>query len=520
MDSENLVSDLLKILGHYGIVLDMDTMGAGGSPGEKSPNLKLLGKKHGFCLKRTEGGGYQVRYKDGNTWLSTWKVLHTENEREAVDLAIREKQGAIAEYWRRKNAREAKRDSIQLYQMLNNYYKPGSQYLQKDFNDNKDSIANLTPAQNAVKNFIVPFLKSKKVTGFSGLTREVYSDFKIFLQGKNFSIGYCNQILSCFNRVLKHMERYDLIAKLPYSVGTGRLRKPQEEEARNKGNFLPVEKLRSVIPFCVTLYRNKILKSFDSVLLLSLAMVSGGRCKEILSVKVSDIKWVPREKTHLLFIYNKKTERFLSDKDEKFRKIPLHPFVVEMILEHIQSAGLGKESYLFSKKGRGESPRLDWSFSKKAITYLLIALQIREAAREGGASPAETLKSFRGILEDKEKMEAIREYSEKNNFHFYSFRHTLITLMGLEKIHPDFNDYFSGHKPEARIRDNYTHINTVNTELFCREYGKLYLDMIEKYFFPSHDGEDNELERREALKEFLDSRGGQGESGGGVFESI
>jgi homospermidine synthase len=126
-------------------------------------------------------------------------------------------------------------------------------------------------------------------------------------------------------------------------------------------------------------------------------------------------------------------------------------------------------------------------------------------------------------------MEAIRGMTKKNNYHFYSFRHTIITILTLEKTNIDFVDYVTGHKSSSKIRDNYTHINTVNTELFCREYGKLYLDTVEKYFFPPRKTrEEQKAEQEKALREYIASRkkdrdsagheGGEGE--GSIFESI
>jgi integrase len=510
MNAENLVIDLFKILSSHGIVLDMDTL-LKSQNSDDSQNLKLVGKKHGFKLKKVNDH-YEVRYKDGDSWLSTKKIIYTDNEREAVNFAISEKQNIILEYKGKKASREQKKDCIQLYKMLSGYYTENSIYLQKDSNDNKDSIApsHIRILKNITEKYLIPFLKEKKVKCFDDITKSVYADYKIHLQSKNYTSGYVNQILSAFNRILKHAERYDMIMKLPYSRGTGLVKKSEEEQERNKGDCLPIEKMLNIIPFCYHLLINRVLKSTEVLLLMALGLTTGLRDKEMANIKISDIKFVSKKNMYLLFVNNKKNERFLSEKSEKYRKIPLHPVVVDLITRHIKKTGRGNDDFLFGKnKNKTEVQKLSYVFSVNAILYLLIAFKIREKIQETASirEAIDIIKSYRGILNSQEKMKEIRDYAQNNNFHFYSFRHTIVTLMNIEKIHPDFNDYFTGHKPIAKMRDNYTHINTVDNGLFCEEYAMPYLDMINKYFFPVKKTKgEMEILRKEALKKFLANR--------------
>jgi hypothetical protein len=76
--------------------------------------------------------------------------------------------------------------------------------------------------KNITEKYLVPFLKEKKAACFDDITKTVYADYKIYLQSKGHTSGYVNQLLSAFNRILKHAERYDMITRLlPIQEGQG-----------------------------------------------------------------------------------------------------------------------------------------------------------------------------------------------------------------------------------------------------------------------------------------------------------
>jgi integrase len=504
MDGVKLLNSLLTVLMENGIVVPVDTFQSLGQDGQ---NLKAIGKKHGFKLNKVNDH-YEVRYKDGDHWLSTKKNIYTSNESEAISYAITEKENIIREYKERKDNRLKKQDSVQLYKMLNGYFTEDSIYLQRDNNDNKMILSPelIHRHFNIVKKFLIPFLKEKKVNGFEDITKSVYSDFKIYLQNKNYTAGHINNILSVFNRILSHAERYEIIPKLPYSKGTGVVRKSEEEKSRNIGDPLPIEKLKHIITLCHGLLMSNILESSEVLLLMAIGLTTGMRDKEIGNIRVKDIKFVANEGLHILYVSNKKNEKYLTEKSEKYRKIPLHPFVIELLTDFIKRKGKTCDDFLFGKNSSKAEYRLNYKYTVHAIFYVLIAIRVREKLQENATKNnifpfTETIKSFKGILE-KESLGELKEYADKNNYHFYSFRHTLITIMQLERMHPDWNDYFAGHKPSAKMRDNYTHINSVENNLFCQQYGKPYLDMINKYFFPEKTKEEIDAERKETIQKF------------------
>jgi hypothetical protein len=173
---------------------------------------------------------------------------------------------------------------------------------------------------------------------------------------------------------------------------------------------------------------------------------------------------------------------------EKYRKIPLHNFVARQLENYVAKINRKPDDFIFGwetdKKVRNTNPLK----AKKALLYILTAFEIRKRFKEKIKTNVNNKKpSFQNIQETvtftKEDRDQIEEYSVKNNYHFYSFRHTLTTILGLEKLNPDFIDYITGHLPRGVMRGNYTHINSVDTPLFCREYGQILLKVIDKYFF-------------------------------------
>jgi integrase len=496
----------------------------------------VMGREYGFNLTRHEKKGriyFEVRYKEGNTWINTRSRINTSDIKAALNTAIKEKDNFIERYYARKTERANNFDKTDLYRMLNNYYTPDSVYLQRDNNDNRPSLSPLKirNLRNITKKHLIPFLQSKKIRTINSITKTIYSDYKIYLQNKNFSAGYINTVLSSFNRILLHNERYEHISKLPYSKGMGRVVKSKEEEERVKGNCLPFNKMRGIARLCYNMSRRykSVFKSKEILLLFSLGLTTGLRDKEISNIKIKDIKYAEKGKMYLLYVNNHKIERY-TIATEKYRKIPLHPYIVQQLKEYIAARNKKSDDYLFEydttrqdrlkmrmKIRLGDKYReedfdnnreklLNYNKALNSITYLFIAINIREKIIKS-EKPRLTDKIKESIMFSKEDIKKIIEYTKEHNYHFYSFRHTLTTIMGLDRLNTDFIDYITGHLPEGKMRANYTHINSVDNALFCKEYGALFLKTIDKYFFVEPK-EDREKAGKEAIKNFIEKNKG------------
>jgi hypothetical protein len=197
---------------------------------------------------------------------------------------------------------------------------------------------------------------------------------------------------------------------------------------------------------------------------------------------------------YLLFVENHKTEAHNKTEYEEYRKIPLHEFVVKKIQEYIIKNEKKRDDFLFMGNNKN---KIVVNYKKTTLSILLPFIALEHSKSLAIEGVTENMSIF-----SEEYKKHIEKYTKSKNYHYYSFRHTLTTILGLEKINPDFNDYLTGHKLSGEMRANYTHINAVDNGLFCREYGRTFLKIIDKYFFPKNRNE-RYREKEEKLKDFV-----------------
>jgi hypothetical protein len=219
--------------------------------------------------------------------------------------------------------------------------------------------------------------------------------------------------------------------------------------------------------------------------------------------------------------YNHKTEYYNVKETEEYRKIPLHPFVVEALKIYIKETGItDKETYLFGKPKKNEDTKLIDGFlhnryTHKAITFLYKQIKIKEIIMEVG------------IGNESEKVKELtnknikKEMSEKK-IRFYSLRHTFNTMCVLHRYNDtdltrndDLISYFMGQNSGDKMRANYTQINRADKHTFYNRYGKFVIEVLNKFVFTS-EKENEKVEKYtenfvdkkwEEKKELLNSEG-------------
>jgi integrase len=221
-----------------------------------------------------------------------------------------------------------------------------------------------------------------------------------------------------------------------------------------------------------------------------IGLTTGMRNSEIARIKKQDIKHIKDTDIYLLFAYNHKTEYYNTENDE-YRKIPLHPFVVECIKIYIREKEetnkitIHPDSYLFgipkiNKDGKIIDGILNTKIFGMAIKTLYKHILMKQRYKETG-------KLDEAIQIDAKVIEA---EMKKNHITFYSMRHSFHTLCVLYRFKDtnsertdDLVDYFTGHKINNSMRANYTHINKIDNRIFFNDYGKFIIDMLNKYIF-------------------------------------
>jgi integrase len=469
--------------------------------------LKLVQKLHGFSLRKdndpkfASGFHYSVVYKDPETgkFLSTHISTNTDDEQQAIDFAIYKRDELIKAYKERKANQKTKIDNRLFFVLLKNYYRLNSEYLKDDQVNGARTLPykmrNLY--QGIIERELIPFLQSNNVNSFSEITRKVFSDFKIYLQErytirkngtkKRLTIKTINNYIQAVIRILKYAERNELIQKLPFSKGTTVL-KTNENEIKKQAGLLPLDYLRVFDKYSVHFHTNSDIELHYLKALSALSSTCGLRDSEAGRIKRQDIVYVESEGYYYVNVYNNKTKKFNRTESEKYRKIILHPLVIEILKDHILKSKIERDDYLFGISKQDKETKiidgyLHWRKSKKAINFFYKQIYFWKSVKENNWDIEKSIKDF-----DIKKMKS--EMTEKN-ITFYSFRHTFNTLLGGANSRSDCIDYFMGHKFDSAMRQNYTHIDQIDSKTFYDEYGKFLIDKINKYFFPIDSGIEN-----------------------------
>jgi integrase len=260
--------------------------------------------------------------------------------------------------------------------------------------------------------------------------------------------------------------------------------------------MLPTSNLKGIFEVILR-KRNKKENTLLYYTLALMGLTTGMRDSEIGRIKRSDIRYVREQNYFYLKAYNHKTEYYNVEETDEYRKIPLHPFVVEALKLYIKEKNIGSDDYLFGIPKLNEDTKktdgyLHQSKTHKAIRFLYRQIKLKENLQESGLFK---IPSF-------EELE--KEINEKRIV-FYSLRHTFNTLCVLYRHNDtdltrndDLIDYFTGHNSGSKMRANYTQINKADNKTFYNNYGKFVIDMLDKFIFTS--GEENE-----ALENYVDT---------------
>jgi integrase len=482
------------------------------------------GKDYGFNLLKIDSNNYEngfyyaVRYKDFETgkWLRTKKSTGTDNETKAKAFAITNREEIIKKYKEHAEILHQRNDGKEFYKMLEEYYTPDSKYLKDDYANNQRIIPQRRGKEliNLIKTYYIPYFKENNINSIQEITRTIYSNLKIYLReiknkkGKKLTTKCINTYLGVLNRILKYHERNETILRLPYSKGGGMIQPPpNEEENSKKPNPLPTDNLKGI--FETTIKTTD--KRENTLLYYTLSLIgltTGMRDSEIGRIKTTDIIYVKNDNYFYLKAYNHKTEYYNKKETDKYRKIPLHPFVMGMLKHYIEKKKIGKNDYLFGTPKINEDTKkidgyLHQSKAHKAIIFLYRNIKFRENLNDGKVIEIPPV----------EKLE--KEMSEKRIV-FYSLRHTFNTLCVLYR-HNDTDitrsdniiDYFMGHKMASKMMENYTHINKVDNKTFYDNYGKFIIGMLDKFIFTTKEDQKKNEALENYTDKFLEARKGE-----------
>jgi len=458
-------------------------------------------KTHGLHLSKKQfakGSFYAVKYKDtenGKWFDSVRNTGYTDYEKSLL-YAIANKEKIINEIKEKMNKRKKEIDERFFYKMLDNYYRKDSIYLADDSVNNKSDLDAELRRQNIgnLKNYIIPFLKEKEIKGIDKITREVYSELKIYLQNqtskttnKKLSVKTINNILQTLIRILDYHFRNEKITKLPYIKGTALF--PKNDTNENQAGLLPTKLLNGLITnYIIDIGRGEEVISLENILWI-IGLTTGLRDSEIARIKRGDIQPLPESQTFILKAWNKKTDKHNKVAEEKYRKIPLNNEVVKVLKLFVSNKELENKKDL----------------EKESLTRENDIIKLKEKIKkltETKNRYTDTLKNYDSLDRKKEIEKRIKSLG---NSLFYAEKKLakLETETKHFEILPD--DYIFG---ESKI-DNDT--GEIDGFLHPRHFRKSIDKLYEKIFFKKYLLEANfekayNLDEKEIKKEMIDNK--------------
>ena len=360
--------------------------------GDVNPrDLRKLKKKYGFQLEfNPKNGFYDIRYKDlkANKRIGNRVCSYFSTEIEAAIFAINNREDTIRRYIERKADRQERAKSVDIYEMLQNYYREESPYLEDDRQNGKGPVPTnqMTNHNGFIRKHLMPYLKGRDIKTIKEVTPDVYSGLKTYLEktaktksGKNLAPKTINNYLDAFNRILIHHERKGIIA-LPYTSGNGVINQNILENSFTEKKILPTEHLKGI--FGDSSGGSETLP----LLIAKVALATGMRKSEMEKIKRKDIhRILGVEDAYYLRVENHKIKRYARSVWDLYRKIPIHPYIFNMLREYINEAGIGQEDYIFIKdSGSGIKKEQGLYKFEKGLFELNNLLLIRKMLANGG----------------------------------------------------------------------------------------------------------------------------------------
>jgi integrase len=142
-------------------------------------------------------------------------------------------------------------------------------------------------------------------------------------------------------------------------------------------------------------------------------------------------------------VFNKKTDFFNKNENDEYRKIPLHPFIIENLKSYIQGMGKERTDYLFGVPKMNEDTKqldghLHQTHFRKAIIEFYKRIKIMAKLQETG--------DFKKALSI--NIAELENEMKEKRIVFYSLRHTFQTLLATKyKGQALLIDYLMGHRP-------------------------------------------------------------------------
>jgi integrase len=394
------------------------------SDAQKNPKrynfIKRPNKKYGYL--------YYVRYIDNGKLIPSKWNTHTNILSEAEKFARQNRSAILSGYYSR---RTVKNTANKLYSILDEYYKNGSPYLEKDKKRNRilNEKTRSVYYHFMTKKFI-PFLQDNNIKTFTEIDPPVIANFQDYLLSAGTKPQSINRYLSSINVVFNHLLITGVIKENVFD--RVKALKTGDKSTEIRGCY-SLDKMKGVF--------NKQWNDSTSCLLCLMIYSTGMRNSEIEKIKVNDI--IELGGIHFVDIKQSKSKNGI-------RLVPLHDFVYKKIRQYIKQTGKKEGNYIFSD--------------------------------HGGPNQSTLYNQANALLGEKLKLS--QDDLKKQKITFYSGRHFWKTLMNSEGLGDDIEEFFMGHKVSGDVSKNYNHKDKRGREKLLEKTEEVFAILDKKLFSP------------------------------------
>jgi integrase len=407
----------------FAALKDIDNKVAAHSNAQKNPKrynlIKRASKKYGYL--------YYVRYVDkGKPLPSKWNT-HTNILHEAEQFAVENRDRIISAYY----AKHAlKNGGSVMYAVLEDYYRAGSQYLEKDKNRNR-TICEKTRSvyYHFMIDKFIPYLQENSINAFEKITPPVIANFQDHLLAIGLKPQTINRYLSGVNYAFNQLLIKGVIKENAFDRVKSLKEDPKSEKRR--GGCFDINIMKGVF---ATEWEDG-----PSYLVCLMIYAAGMRNSEIEKMRVNDI--IDIEGVHFIDIKESKSEYGV-------RLVPLHGFVYKALQRSIRRTGKKGDDYIFSAHGGPNQS----TFYKKAVCLLM------------------------------EKLNLSEEDLKKQKITFYSGRHFWKTALNSGGLGEDIEEFFMGHKVSGDVAKNYNHKDKQGRDKLLEKAQEVFVILDKKLF--------------------------------------
>jgi len=433
--------------------------------------------------RKKTGFVYCVRYYIDGKCLPTKYSLQTQDKEEAKRRAVEWREELLSTYGKQE------RRGNPFHTLLKHYYAPNSKLLAESLSTKRQlSDKMIKNYHSFINNYFIPFLKKEGINKVEQLKPQVVLKFKGWLRDTK---GYTAKTINdkTAGAVKRALDYLYLVEKINYNpfrdISKGDITLSARKGEVRKRSIFPINRLFDVLISREMWVLAKNVRELANTDLLPLrqhkyrkhlvsliSATTGLRAGEVYMLKLSSIEKIGGMRFLNITNSHLDTDNPGVKTENAYRRVPLHRYVYESIMEYVSVMKVEGDYLFFSGKRKTQNG----TFSMEAY---------RQCGIHCGYTETEM----------KEK---------KVDFH--SFRHFYRTILSQGGVSVDLARYFMGHaKDMGDMSQRYNNMEEIGNDIsdvgLLVENGKKVIDILNGHFNSAfsrqNDGDGKQIVRFE-----------------------